>query len=187
MRANDVSNSDSASMPVFGDKCDAISGILEQSSYQPPRQESIDNRKLGFESDFMSATFLITHYDLGIGSHSALLFMPSSIDELPLIFDPNGSFLALPELPLVGQRFGHVDLQAYIEWHRKGGTEIDIVQINTTADEQRAIINRIELIGDVAGLACATTVSDVLDGACGISGSFFPGFLRDQAEQAKCK
>ena len=133
-------------------------------------------------------TTIITTFDGGIGSHSAMQI--ESPGTRPFLYDPAGSYQ-----PPSGQPRGSGDffegkdanLRDYIRYHEQTGSKVEITQVPTTKEQEREIVRRaIEQGGRAPGF-CAKGVSDALGGTCGIPGSYLPGFLRRQAEKAQCK
>ncbi|MBN1663043.1 MAG: hypothetical protein JW943_05530 [Deltaproteobacteria bacterium] len=132
-------------------------------------------------------SILITTYDHGIGSHSALYIRTPGQDAF--LYDPAGSYMTG-----LGSTRGtggilegdEAKLVDYINYHRGTGSEVNLTIIKTTPQQEDAIKQRADELGDPRGFSCASSVSGALYGACGISGSIFPGILHNQAEKSSC-
>jgi RHS repeat-associated protein len=132
-------------------------------------------------------TTLITTYDFGFGTHSAMYV--ETPGQQPFLYDPAGSYHAGGEPRGSGGFFegSQANLQNYIKYQESLGSTVELVQIPTTPTQEAAIKERAMDIGDPRGFSCASAVSQALGGACRIPGSFFPGILRKQAQGGQCK
>lgn len=126
----------------------------------------------GIDPDGLKTT-LITTYDWGFGSHSAILI--TNPGQASFLYDPAGSYK------------GPANLNSYINYHQSTGSRVSTTSLNTTSGQESQIINRILNSPSAGPLGCAGAVSSALGGACGIPGSPFPGRLEDQARNSTCK
>ncbi|WP_028490492.1 RHS repeat-associated core domain-containing protein [Thiothrix lacustris] len=126
-------------------------------------------------------TTLITIHDYGIGTHSAV-FVDTGKEQL--LYDPAGSYS--PNTRGSGDIFDGANIHDYVSFHENLGSTVDTNMLNTKNQQDQSIIDNIEKMGSALPFTCAASVSSVLDGVCGLEGSFMPGFLQDQVEDAKC-
>ncbi len=125
-------------------------------------------------------TTVVTTYDAGVGSHSALF---TERDGRQFLYDPGGSF----EKSMGSGRYTDaVSLQEYLDYQKSTGSKVETTKLNTTLTQEQQIQARAENAGDSGVFFCAKGVSDALGGTCGVKGSYFPGSLNDQAKKAKC-
>jgi RHS repeat-associated protein len=129
-------------------------------------------------------TTLVTTYDFGIGSHSALHVATPGQPEF--IYDPAGSYNVDTRGSGGFLEGEDANLDSYIDYQKGTGSEVRETKLPLTPEQEQQIKERAEEIGDARGLSCASSVSEALGGVCGIEGSRFPGFLRRQAENARC-
>ena len=123
---------------------------------------------------------IITIYDNGIATHSALLITNANGAYL---YDPSGSYSTGK-----GGRRGSGDtfvdedasLSKFIKYHQNNGSTVKIQNINTTLKQEQQIISAIENIGGGGFLGCASSVSKAL-GLCGYSQTMLPSSLVNQA------
>ena len=146
-----------------------------------------ENNPLSFTDPRGLETILITTYDYGIGSHSALYV--ATPGQLPFLYDPAGSYQPGKEPRPSGGFFEgpQANLDRYIQYQQSLGSKVDLVRLPTTPAQERAIKQQAEEIADPRGFSCSRAVSGALGGVCGIPGSGFPGILRRQAAGAQCK
>jgi RHS repeat-associated protein len=132
-------------------------------------------------------TILVTTYDYGFGSHSAIYV--NTPGQPPFLYDPAGSYQPNGEPRGTGGFFegNQANLQDYVKYQESTGSTVEVVKIPTTPAQEQGIKERAMDIGDPRGFSCASAVSQALGGACGISESLFPGSLRRKAERAQCK
>lgn len=132
-------------------------------------------------------TTVVTTYDYGIGSHSALYV--NTPGQSAFLYDPAGSYQPSGEPRGTGGFFegSQASLQNYIRYQESLGSTVELVKIPTTPTQEQAIKDRAIDIGDPRGFSCASAVSQALGGVCQIPGSSFPGNLRRQAQGAQCK
>lgn len=129
-------------------------------------------------------TTLITVRDYGIGTHSAVLV---DTGKEQILYDPAGSYS-----PTTGNTRGSGDIfdgeniNDYIDFHENLGSTVEVNILNTNSQQEQLMIDNIENMGGAFPFTCAASVSSVLNGACGLEGSFMPGFLQDQVEDAEC-
>jgi RHS repeat-associated protein len=131
-------------------------------------------------------TTLITTYDYGVGSHSAVHI--NTPVEPPFLYDPAGSYNA--DTRGSGGIFegNEANLQEFIKYHESTGSKVDLVVILTTPEQEELMKQKAEEIGDLRGFSCASSVSSALSNVCNdIKPTFWPGRLRRQAKDAKCK
>jgi RHS repeat-associated protein len=131
-------------------------------------------------------TYVITTFDTALGmsygSHSALFISRPGSNSF--LYDPAGDFQA-------GQRgsggyFEGPLLPEYVLWQEQTGSQVQIVAVNTTADQETVIIQNATDQGDQRGLTCAISVSSAFQGACGVKPTRFPGTLYKEAKGASC-
>lgn len=130
-------------------------------------------------------TTVITTYDYGIGSHSALYV--NTPGQEPFLYDPAGSYVPSGGRGTGGYFEGDdANLQKYVEYQKSTGSTVVLTNLPTSPEQEAAIKDRAMEISDPRGFSCASSVSGALGGACGIPGSGFPGILRKQSEGASC-
>lgn len=125
-------------------------------------------------------TTVITTYDYGVGSHSAILV--ETPGQPSFLYDPAGSYPGKGS----GDFLSGVSLSQYITHQVNTGSRVETAVLNTTPAQEAAIMNRAMDQGGPIGGLCATYASGALGGVCGISGSMFPGRLNNQARQSSC-
>jgi len=125
-------------------------------------------------------TTLVTTYDYGFGTHSAILIETEGMP--PLLYDPAGTFPKMGS----GDTMEDVTLDQYVKYQKSTGSRVVTTVLNTTVDQEKAMRKWLEGNRGMAPGFCASGVSSALNGACGIGGSMFPGTLKKQAEKAKC-
>lgn len=135
-------------------------------------------------------TTIITVYDNGIGSHSAIHVENSASENF--LYDPAGSYIPKSRTPRgSGDIFEGSDanLKDYKNFHTSNGSTVSTVTLKTTSRMDQSIIDNAFNQGGAAPFQCAASVSAVLNGMCGIEGSGFPGQLNRNAESASsaCK
>jgi RHS repeat-associated protein len=130
-------------------------------------------------------TIVITTYDYGIGSHSALFISrPGSTN---FLYDPGGGYNPGGTRGSGGFFEGtEANLGAYLLYQQSLGSRTSVSVLNTTAAQEASIRDRAIDTGDPGAFLCAAGVSGALGGVCGIGGSLFPGRLADQAAGAVC-
>ncbi|AWH33208.1 RHS repeat-associated core domain-containing protein [Stenotrophomonas sp. SAU14A_NAIMI4_8] len=130
-------------------------------------------------------TILITTHDFGIGSHSAIhISRPGKPD---FLYDPSGSYSPGGRRGSGGTFDGDdASLVSYTRYQTGTGSRVDFTVIPLTPEQETALIERAEEWGDARGFWCASHVSGVLGGMCGIKQTIFPGALQKSAEGAKC-
>jgi hypothetical protein len=132
-------------------------------------------------------TILITTYDYGIGSHSALCIQTPG--EPPFIYDPAGSYVPPSGQPRgSGDFFESADasLGALIQHYKKNSDSVVVTEIPTTLEQERQIKQHAINIGGKQPFFCAVGVSQALGGVCGIKPSALPGKLANNAKGAQC-
>jgi RHS repeat-associated protein len=132
------------------------------------------------------ATYIITTYDnyLGfwIASHSALFSSTPGVAQF--LYDPAGSYQNSTRG--TGGFFEGPLLPDYVLYQLSTGSRVEITPLNTSAAEEQSIIQSAIDLGDPRGLSCASSVSAVLGGACGIGTTSFPGTLYSRAQGSSC-
>ncbi len=123
---------------------------------------------------------LITTYDFGVGSHSAILV--ETPGQPSFLYDPAGSYPKTGS----GDFTESVTLAQYVAFQKSTGSSVQTTTLNTTHAQEAAIIQRAITQGGAAPGGCASSVSGALGGACGIIGSWLPGILNNQANQSSC-
>jgi len=134
----------------------------------------------GFDAVGLTTT-LITTYDYGIGSHSALHIQNNAET---FLYDPAGSYLAETGTRGSGDFFSgsRANLNAYIKYQGSTGSTVSIQTLNIDAATEAKIIERAIDQGGIMPFACASGVSGALGGACGISDSSLPGSLENNVK-----
>lgn len=133
----------------------------------------------------LAKTTVIELEDSTVG-HAALHIDNDGTGE-DFLYDPAGSYQ-----PPSGERTNDLMLgnDAKLEnysnyWSRRGDT-VHTYELNTTPEQEKAIMNRAAELGDVSPFLCASSVSKALNGVCGIEGSVVPSTLGEQAKNATC-
>ena len=132
------------------------------------------------------ATYIITTYDGGIGSHSAMFISRTGKDNF--LYDPAGSY----DLDHTRGEDGiftdkNANLAEYVKYQKSTGSIVEVVKLDTTKEQEAATEAKADEIGDPRGFSCAASVSESLAGTCGISQTRFPGSLARQAKNSSCK
>jgi RHS repeat-associated protein len=127
-------------------------------------------------------TFAPFGFDTGIGVGHVGLYVDSGIDGGPMIYDPSGSYMN--DIRGSGGIFSGPDAKwpDYLRYQTQG-TQVDVFVFATTPEEEQRIARRAEMLGDPRGLACAASVSQVLQGIGpfkNLDPTVFPGRLRSQ-------
>ncbi|MFO0819074.1 MAG: RHS repeat-associated core domain-containing protein [Pirellulales bacterium] len=122
-------------------------------------------------------TTLITTYDYGIGSHSAVhVSTPGQPD---FLYDPGGSYGDGKRGSGGFFEGSEADLNNYIKYQKDTGSTVETKKLNTSPDEEKKIRERAEELGDTGPFTCASSVSSTLDGICGIKPTSRPGKIPD--------
>ncbi|WP_258077331.1 RHS repeat-associated core domain-containing protein, partial [Xanthomonas arboricola] len=134
-------------------------------------------------------TYVIVTRDLGIGSHTAML-IDSENGAPPFLYDPAGSYMG--ETRGSGGVFEGVDggasLRSYVDYQKSTGSSVEVIVLNTTARQENRFKMEAEELGDSRGFSCASSISSVMSGYCGIvSHTIFPGRLADMLNEARNK
>jgi hypothetical protein len=113
-------------------------------------------------------TYVITTFDYGIGSHSALLVSRNGDN---VLFDPAGSYVPASVKAEGGQRgsgdvFEEKDanLKSYVDYQKSTGSEVKVLKFNTTPQQEATIKARIEQQPGIAPGSCAVATSTVISG-----------------------
>jgi RHS repeat-associated protein len=113
-------------------------------------------------------TFIITTFDYGIGSHSAVIVERNGDS---VLFDPAGSYVPSSVIKDGGQRgsgdsfYGEeASLKNYVEYQKSTGSEVKVLKFNTTAQQEKVIKERIEQQPGIAPGSCALATSTVISG-----------------------
>lgn len=125
-------------------------------------------------------TTIITTYDLGFGTHSAILV--ETPGQASFLYDPGGHYPGTGS----GNFIDGVTLAQYIAFQEATGSSVRTKVLNTTPAQELGIIQRAENQGGRPPGYCAVGVSGALGGVCGIKGSMFPGILNKQAKKSMC-
>ena len=127
-------------------------------------------------------TILITTYDYGFGSHSALYIRNANGN---FLYDPAGSFRI--ETRGTGDFFegNDANLAAYVAYHESIGSSVSLQSLNTDIITETEIIDRAIELGGTYPFFCAGAVSSAIGGACDVDSSMFPGFLEDNVHDAQ--
>ena len=137
-------------------------------------------------------TYVITTFDttlgfISYGSHSALLIARLGTDSF--LYDPAGNFQPQPQGETYGPQGsqrgsgGFLEgplLPEYVLWQQAEGSQVQIVPLNTTAEQEAQIIKNAIDYGDHRGFSCAASVSSVFGEACGIKPTSFPRTLYNE-------
>jgi RHS repeat-associated protein len=110
-------------------------------------------------------TTIITIYDYGIGTHSALFI---SNNGMSVLYDPAGAYA----LAVYDKEKGYSDiiednsaaLLGYLKFHKVAGSKAVIQAFNTSLEAESTIIGRIKELGDVQGGSCTQAVSSAIRG-----------------------
>lgn len=130
-------------------------------------------------------TTLVTTYDFGIGSHSAIhVSRPGKLD---FLYDPAGSYSPGGRRGSGGLFDGaDASLAAYKKYQEGTGSRVELTVIPLRPEQEAALLENAEKWGDPRGFGCASSVSGALDGMCGINQTSRPGVLNDRAKEAEC-
>ncbi len=132
------------------------------------------------------ATFIITTYDWGIGSHSAMFISRTGKDNF--LCDPAGGYdpdHTRGEDGIFTDK--NADLAKYVLAQKSTGSIVEVTKLDTTEEQEEATKANADRIADPRGLSCAASVSESLAGTCGISQTRFPGSLARQAKNSSCE
>ncbi|BCV37440.1 MULTISPECIES: RHS repeat-associated core domain-containing protein [Shewanella] len=125
-------------------------------------------------------TLLITVKDYGVSTHSATM---TNRDGNTMLYDPAGSYSpSSGEVRGSGDVFTTSTLSDYTQFHESVGSEISVVTIPTTAEQEAAIQNNMVEEGGAAPFECAASVSSVLKDV-GVKPSALPRRLEDNAKE----
>ena len=143
------------------------------------------SRPINFTDPSGLKTTLITTYDFGIGSHSAIhVARPGQPD---FLYDPAGSYAPGGRRGTGGLFEGDdASLAGYSKYQRGTGSRVEFTVIHLTPEQEATLVQNAEEWGDPRGFGCAASVSGALGGMCGITQTFRPGVLNDMAKEAKC-
>ncbi|TFZ44925.1 RHS repeat protein [Stenotrophomonas maltophilia] len=130
-------------------------------------------------------TTLITTYDFGIASHSAIhVSIPGKPD---FLYDPSGSYAPGGRRGTGGLFEGRdASLASYKKYQVGTGSRVELTVIPLTPEQELTLIANAEEWGDARGFWCASHVSGALDGMCGTKQTLFPGVLQKSAKAAEC-
>lgn len=130
-------------------------------------------------------TTLVTTYDYGIGSHSAIHV---AIEGRPdFLYDPAGSYNPGGRRGSGGVFSGDdASLSSYKKYQESTGSRVELTVIPLSIKQEERLIGNSEEIGDPRGLWCAGSVSGALSGMCGVGFTVFPGRLNRMAKGAVC-
>ncbi|UQA20699.1 RHS repeat-associated core domain-containing protein [Stenotrophomonas sp. NY11291] len=130
-------------------------------------------------------TTLITTYDFGIASHSAIhVSIPGKPD---FLYDPSGSYAPGGRRGTGGLFEGRdASLASYKKYQVGTGSRVELTVIPLTPEQELTLIANAEEWGDARGFWCASHVSGALDGMCGIKQTLFPGVLQKSTKAAEC-
>jgi RHS repeat-associated protein len=127
-------------------------------------------------------TTLITTYDYGIGSHSALsISIPGQPD---FLYDPGGSYLSSTRGSGGFFSEDNADLGSYSNYQKGTGSALEFTKLPLTSGQEADLIKQIENGIDPGPGFCASAISSALQG-CGIKQTTWPGSLKNQAEKVK--
>lgn len=127
-------------------------------------------------------TLVTTTSEIGgvtVGDHAALYIRGKNF-----LYDPGGTFRANERGSGATFDLGEGGFQAYINYHKAGGSMVYLTKIPTTPSEEAEIVSRAEQSGNGYPLTCAVQVSTALGGVCGIKWAASPSGLRTAAEGA---
>jgi RHS repeat-associated protein len=113
-------------------------------------------------------TFIITTFDYGMGSHSAVLVARNGDN---VLFDPAGHYVPKSIKEEGGQRgSGDVfegkdaNLKSYVDFQKSKGSDVKVLKFDTTPAEEATIKTRIEQQPGIAPGFCAVATSTVISG-----------------------
>ena len=113
-------------------------------------------------------TYVITTFDYGIGSHSAVLVSRNGEN---LLFDPAGTFVPASIKEEGGTRGSgdmfegkDANLKSYVDYQKSTGSDVKVLKFNTTQKEEAVIKARIEQQPGIAPGSCAVATSTVISG-----------------------
>jgi RHS repeat-associated protein len=113
-------------------------------------------------------TYLITTFDYGVGTHSAVLVARNGDN---VLFDPAGSYVPSSVKKEGGQRgSGDVfegkdaNLRSYVDFQKSTGSDVKVLKFNTTPGQEATIKARIEQQPGIAPGFCAVATSTVISG-----------------------
>jgi len=128
---------------------------------------------------------LVTTYDYGFGSHSALYIETNGSKYL---YDPGGTYAVSLGYGEPGFRNGdgvfrnnEADLYQYLLYQISSGSTVVSTILNLTPEQEQTAVKNAQNIGDNGPGYCARSVSSSLNGMNGISPTWFPGNLARQA------
>jgi RHS repeat-associated protein len=137
-------------------------------------------------------TVLITVYDHGVGTHSAVR-VDNGKD--PMLYDPAGSYCR-PKKKDTNQcepRGGNdtfygndANLNNYIKFHKSLGSDVRTLRFSTSGGDESEISKRIDRLGGAQPFYCSRSVSEALSGTGpfkGLSSYFLPGNLHDELQR----
>jgi hypothetical protein len=111
------------------------------------------------------STIIITTFDYGFGTHSALLIERPGQNSF--LYDPAGSYDPDRQRGTGGFFEGQeANLYRYIQYQRSLGSNVKTVRLPTSRTQEEAIKSRAIDIGDPRGFSCARAVSSALGGVC---------------------
>ena len=133
-------------------------------------------------------TSIITTYDYGIGTHSAIHVENGGSGGGEFLYDPAGSYIPPSGTRGTGDFFEGADanLDNYIQDHQSRGSTVEVTELPTTPEQEAEIARRAEELGGQSPGFCTLGASGALGGSCDIPQSFFPSSLANDARQAKC-
>jgi hypothetical protein len=152
----------------------------------------VRSRSLGAIDPLGLDTVIITIYDHGIGTHSAVR-IDNGKD--PILYDPAGSYCR-PKKKDSNQCeprgendtfYGNdANLNNYIKFHTSLGSGVRTLRFSTRASDEAQIARRIDGLGGTLPFYCARSVSDALSGTGpfrDLSSYFSPGNLHDELQR----
>ncbi len=170
----------------------------------PPqiRYTYVQNDPVNFVDLFgLETTILVIHsnrwweYPAG-ASHVAVHFSNPSGENEETLYDPSGSYEAEDEFHATYRTSSGVfigkqaNLNNYINdiLNRENGETVNIYKIDTTPDQEAAMIEKAFEMGDGSGFSCAYNVSSVLNSQGLMNISLTPGAVEKQLKKnGRCR
>ena len=160
---------------------------LKHNAINPPSEKMASAFSSEMEKPLLLAEITVIELDDGGPGHTALHISDDGTGQ-PFLYDPAGSYL-----PQTGVRGGDLlssedaSLKGYVEYWQNKGDTVHLYKLDTTPEQEKAIMERAEQIGNASPGLCAASVSGALEGVCGVEGSPWPSTLGENVSHAKCK
>ena len=164
-----------------------VDALKANAANPPPSVKAVSVFTSELEKPLLLAETTVSELDDGGPGHAALHIDNDGTGQ-PFLYDPAGSYA-----PKTGSRGGDLmsgedaSLKNYTDYWQSKGDSVLLHKLDTTPEQEQAIIERAEQIGNASPGLCATSVSGALDGVCGVEGSVWPSTLGKNADHANCK